>query len=60
MMIYTNKILFKRYCRTIAMELISLESAEEAQQLADYLRPGEFTKTLKLEKEIDVICRVTF
>ena len=42
------------------MELISLESAEEAQQLADYLRPGEFTKTLKLEKEIDVICRVTF
>ncbi|XP_046441807.1 uncharacterized protein LOC124192494 [Daphnia pulex] len=29
-----------QYCRTIAMELISLESAEEAQQLADYLRPG--------------------
>ena len=26
------------------MELISLESAEEAQQLADYLRPGKFSK----------------
>lgn len=23
------------------MELVSLESAEEAQQLADYLRPGK-------------------
>lgn len=29
-----------QYCRTIAMELISLESAEEAQQFADYLRLG--------------------
>lgn len=31
------------------MELISLESAEEAQQLADYLRPGKnfgFTQQL--------------
>lgn len=26
------------------MELISLESAEEAQQLADYLRPGKFLR----------------
>lgn len=35
-----------RYCRTIAMELISLESAEEAQQLADYLRPGNIVVLL--------------
>lgn len=35
-----NGFVFRRYCRTIAMELVSLESAEEAQQLADFLRPG--------------------
>lgn len=28
--------------KAIAMELISLESAEEAQQFADYLRLGNF------------------
>ena len=35
-----NFFLAYQYCRTIAMELISLETAEEAQNIADYLSQG--------------------
>lgn len=35
-----NFFLAYQYCRTIAMELISLETAEEAQNVADYLSQG--------------------
>jgi len=37
-----NFYLAYQYCRTIAMELISLETAEEAQNISDYLRQGNF------------------
>jgi len=38
-----NFFLAYQYCRTIAMELISLETAEEAQNVADYLSQGTAT-----------------
>lgn len=38
-----NFFLAYQYCRTIAMELISLETAEEAQNIADYLSQGTAT-----------------
>jgi hypothetical protein len=41
-----NFFLAYQYCRSIAMELVSLENAEEAIALSEYLRSGQFISTV--------------